>query len=82
MAVEAKRGHGKPPTEGQPLAHLRAAPEERARILAAAAPFDAEAWQREAVQPTPEELADLEEFLREREEMRRIAVERLTERTG
>jgi hypothetical protein len=85
MAMEAKAKHEQPAAEERPFAHLRATPEERARILAMAPPpFDAAAWQRGAVPPTPEELADLEEFLREREEMRRSSLacseERLAER--
>jgi hypothetical protein len=59
-----------------PLAHLQATPEERARILAAGQPFDAEAWLRNAVPATPEELADLEEFLKMREEMRAHSLRR------
>jgi hypothetical protein len=57
-------------TEERPFAHLRATPEERARILSALPPFECEAWFREAGPPTPEELAELEEFLRERAEER------------
>jgi hypothetical protein len=51
----------------QKLARLRAAPEERARVLAAASPFDYEAWVREAGPATLEELAEMEELLRGRE---------------
>jgi hypothetical protein len=70
MAIEAKAEHEVAAKEERPFAHLRATPEERARVLAMAPAFDAEAWRRNTVPPTPEELADLEEFLREREEMR------------
>jgi hypothetical protein len=80
MSTEAKTDHGKPTAEERPFAHLRATPQERARILAAVRPFDMEAWLRDAVPPTPEELADLEDFLREREEMRQYSLERERER--
>jgi len=49
----------------QKVARLRASPEERTRILASSLPFDYEAWAREAGPPTPEELTEMEEFLRE-----------------
>jgi hypothetical protein len=75
MATEARTDHGKPTAEKRPFAHLRATPQERARILLAVLPFDVESWRRDAVPPTPEELADLEDFLREREEMRRYSLE-------
>jgi hypothetical protein len=75
MTTDAETEHEDPAAEEHPFAHLRATPEERARLLAAARPFDLEAWQRHAVPPTPEELADLEEFLRELEEMRRYNLE-------
>jgi len=65
------------------IARLRATPEERARILSSGTPFDYEAWLREAGPPKPEELAEMEEFLRERNEERErslaIEAERLTE---
>jgi hypothetical protein len=53
------------------VARLRATPEERARILAAGTPFDYDAWLEEAGPAVPEELAEMEELLREREEERR-----------
>ena len=53
------------------IARLRATPEERARTLAAGPPFDYEAWIREVGPATPEELAEMDEFLRERGEERR-----------
>jgi hypothetical protein len=49
---------------------LRASPAERERILAAARPFDYEAWAAEAGPASAEELADMEAFLRERTEER------------
>lgn len=76
MTTKAKMDRGKPTAEERPFARLRATPQERAQILAAVPPFDVESWQRGAVPPTPEELADLEDFLREREEMRRQSLER------
>jgi hypothetical protein len=80
MAVETKMGRGEPVEQKQPFAHLRATPEELARLLAAAQPFDVESWQRGKVPPTPEELADLDEFLREREDMRQLDLKRQNER--
>lgn len=53
------------------IARLRATPEERARILAEGQPFDYEAWLREAEPATAQELAEMEEVLRERAEERR-----------
>jgi hypothetical protein len=81
MAIETELGHEKAMAEVRPFAHLRVTPEERARLLAMAPPpFDVEAWQRDAVPPTTEELADLEEFLRELEEMRQYDLERQQQR--
>ena len=54
----------------QRVARLRATPEERARILAAGTPFDYDAWLQEAGPAVPEELVEMEEILREREEER------------
>jgi hypothetical protein len=80
VAIEAEAGHGKLPARKRSFAHLRATPEETARILAAAAPFDVTLWQKDAKPPTTEELVDLEEFLQEREEMRLSSLERARER--
>ena len=54
----------------QKIAHLRATPEEVERLFAGAVPFDFDAWIVESDPPTSEELAEMEEFLREREEDR------------
>ena len=54
----------------QRVARLRATPEERARILAAGTPFDYDSWLQESGPAVPEELAEMEEILREREEER------------
>jgi hypothetical protein len=70
MAMPAELTEGKEETFEQKLARLRATPEERARIVASGPPFDYEAWLREAGPATPEELAEMEEFLHEREEER------------
>jgi hypothetical protein len=59
------------------IARLRATQEERARILAAGPPFDYEAWVREAGPAKAEELAEMEEFLREREAERQRGGENL-----
>jgi uncharacterized short protein YbdD (DUF466 family) len=63
------------------IARLRATPEERARILAGP-PFDYEAWVREAGPAKPEDLADMEEFLRECDEERRRSLACEEERLG
>ena len=52
------------------IAELRATPEERERILSAGQPFDYWEWVREAGPAKPEELAEMEEFLRKRERER------------
>ena len=70
-STDAKQSEEVPSSE-DPFAHLRASPEERARILASLAPFDVEAWRREATPATPEELASLEEWLKERERERAL----------
>jgi hypothetical protein len=54
-----------------PWAKYRLSPEQREALLAGAQPFDVEEWQKGAVPPTAEELADLEDWLREREAGRR-----------
>ena len=61
----------------QKIVRLQATPEERARVLAPASPFDYEAWVREAGPATLEELAEMEEFLsgREAERQRSLAHE-------
>jgi hypothetical protein len=41
-------------------------PEEVAQLAVGVAPFSYEEWQREAPPATPEELADWEEFLQQR----------------
>jgi hypothetical protein len=80
MAIRERVGAGERDQDQRSLARLRATPEERARILASTVPFDAEVWQRGAVLPTPEELDDLEDFLREHEEARQYSAERQEER--
>jgi hypothetical protein len=80
MAIKARQGRRRDVKAEQPFADLRATAEERARLLASAMPFDNSAWMKGAVSPTPEELSDLKDFLREREEMRRSSIERQQER--
>ncbi len=58
----------------QRVARLRATPEERARLLGASAPFSYEAWLEEVGPAVPEELAEMEDRLREREEERQRSV--------
>lgn len=72
MAIPIKRTERerREETFEQKLARLWAITEERARLLASAPPFDYDAWMREAGPATPQELAEMEEFLREREEER------------
>ena len=62
MAVGVDKRRAKPAVDEHPFVHLQATPDERARILACAPPFDAETWRQGAVPPTPEELADPEGF--------------------
>jgi hypothetical protein len=52
------------------IARLRAAPEYIARLVADTPPFDFDAWMAEAGPSTPDELAEMEGFLREREQER------------
>jgi hypothetical protein len=80
MATKARQGRRRGVKAEQPFADFRATAEERARLLASAMPFDERAWMSRAVSPTPEELSDLSDFLREREEMRRYSIERQQER--
>ena len=80
IPTELTERERKEKTFKQKLARLRANPDERARILASAPIFDYEAWVREAGPATPEELAEMEEFLREREEERRQSLAREEER--
>ncbi len=68
------------PPGDRPFAHLRATPEERAQILSALTPFDTETWMQQITPATPEEVAALEDFLQEREELRRQSLEREEER--
>lgn len=51
-------------------------PEEVARLAAGVAPFSYKEWQREAPPATPEELAEWEEFLRQREAEREASLAR------
>jgi hypothetical protein len=71
MAVPTERTEGSEETFEQKLARLRATSEERARLVASQRPFDYEEWVREAGPAMPEELAEMEEFLHEREVERR-----------
>lgn len=80
MSVDAELTQPPTPPDDDPWKHLRATPEERARVMASAPPFDAEAWLRDAVPPSVEELADLDDWLKEREEERGFCVQREQER--
>jgi hypothetical protein len=64
----------------QRIARLRATPEQIARLVGDTPPFDFDAWMAEAGPPTPEELVEMEEFLREREEERQRSLAREQER--
>lgn len=57
------------------IAELRATPEERARILGKVQPFDYQEWLSEAGPALPEELAEMEKFLRRRERERQLSLE-------
>jgi hypothetical protein len=56
------------------VARLRATPQEVARIAATGRAFDYEAWVAEAGPADAEELAEMEELLRERDEERRRSI--------
>ncbi|HET6382761.1 MAG TPA: hypothetical protein VFJ58_05160 [Armatimonadota bacterium] len=60
------------------LRQLQYTPEERARILCGAEPFDLAKWKAEAPPASEEELAEMEEFLKDREREREISLERDT----
>jgi len=70
MRTELTEQERRAKTFEQKLARLRATPEERSRILTSAPLFDYESWVREAGPATPDELAEMEKLLREREEER------------
>jgi hypothetical protein len=53
-------------------AAFRAPREKRAALLASARPFDVDEWRQGSVPATAEELADLEDFLSEREAEREL----------
>ena len=59
--------------EERPWTSLRATPEEIARLVADIPPFDFDAWMAETEPDawTPEDEAEIEEWLAEREAMRR-----------
>jgi hypothetical protein len=71
MPVKPRERERGEETFEQKLARLRATPEERAEVLASGSPFDYEAWVRQVGPAIPEELAETEEVLREREAERR-----------
>ena len=64
----------------QKIARLQATPEQVARLVANTPPFDFDAWMAAAGPPTAEELAEMEAFLREREEERQRSLARDHER--
>jgi hypothetical protein len=78
MAIPAERAERERGDESfeQRLARLRATPEERAQIIASASPFDDESWVRERGAASPEELVEMEEFLRERDRERERSLAR------
>jgi hypothetical protein len=78
MSRELKKQEGK----ARPWVHLRATPEEIARLVADTSPFDFDAWMAEA-RPgewAPEDEAEMEEWLAEREAMRQRSSEQLEEK--
>jgi hypothetical protein len=84
MAMPAKRMERdrEEETFEQKLARLRATPEEIARLVADTPPFDFDAWMAEA-RPgdwTPEDEAEIEEWLAEREAMRQRSSQGLEEK--
>jgi hypothetical protein len=57
------------------ISELRLPPEQVAERLAAVPPFDYEAWAAEMGPASAEELAEMEEFLAERERERALPAE-------
>jgi hypothetical protein len=82
MATRAKPGDACPQVkEERPFAQLRATPEELERLRAMAPPLRTlEEWLRPPLEPSEEDLADLEWFLQEREAMRQHDLKRQEER--
>jgi hypothetical protein len=62
------------PEVEEALRRLQYTPEERARLFRRTGPFSFEEWQREARPATAEELADWEEFVRQREAEREASL--------
>jgi hypothetical protein len=58
------------------LASQRAPGEQKEALLASVAPFDYRAWVAEAGPAEPDELAEMEEFLQEREAERQWSLAR------
>lgn len=58
------------------ISRNRRSPVEVARLAAGRKPFSYREWQRKAPPSTPEELADWEEFLRQREVERAASLAR------
>ncbi|MFN3649976.1 MAG: hypothetical protein ACK47B_10375 [Armatimonadota bacterium] len=61
-------------TEDGEVRYVRRSREEVARLADGRAPFDYERWMRTAPPATPEELAETEEFLRQRELERQASI--------
>jgi hypothetical protein len=76
-----KPEHREAPFE-EKIAHLRATPEEIARLVGNTPPFDFDTWMDEARSGdwTPEDEAEIQEWLAEREAMRPHCSQRLEEK--
>ena len=66
-------GPGDPKVEEE-LRRIQYTPEERARRFRRTSPFRLADWQQEAPPATPEELAEMEEFLRHRDAEREASL--------
>jgi hypothetical protein len=66
---------GDPKVEEE-LRRIQYTPEERERRFRRTGPFRLAEWEQEAGPPTAEELAEMEEFLREREAEREASLAR------
>jgi len=81
MATDTDKVEGEPVVAQRSLVHLRATPEERARVLAAAPPpRSLEEWLGGPHEWSEEDQSDLDWFLQERERLRQLDMLRLEDR--
>ena len=75
MSTEVQEGESRTTPETE-IRYRRRSPEEVAQLAVGRRPFSYEDWQRKAPPATVEELAEMEEFLRERHAEREANLER------